>query len=69
MGTGMCRDEKAAAAETAGTEGAPDGGGSGDPGDNWSLNGRGRRGPPGEWRSCGRQGREIGVHETMEMAQ
>lgn len=30
------RDEKAAAAETAGTEGAPEGGG--DPGDNWSLN-------------------------------
>ena len=25
MGTGMCRDEKAAAAETAGTEGAPEG--------------------------------------------
>lgn len=60
------RDEKAAAAETAGTEGAP---GGGEPGDNWSLNGRGRRGPPGEWRFWRRRGRQRGVHETMEMAQ
>lgn len=61
------RDEKAAAAETAGTEGAPRGGG--DPEDNWNLlNGRGRRGPLGEGRSRRRRERDRGVCETMERA-
>lgn len=41
----------------------------GNPGDNWSLNGRGRRGPLGKWRSWRGFGRDRRVHETMVMAQ